>query len=566
MGIMGMSLKFMAKAGKKVSEELEETTKRPGQCQLDTLMQIIRDNQDSEYGKKYAFSQITSIEDFKKRVPISDFDTYAKEIERMAEGEQNILTSEKIIHFNETSGTVGIPKRIPVSQKHISAFSRYMAQYLNYLAVKNFGDDWIKGKGLSLTEGTFVTLPSGITCGCASSIMASRMQFGPFKDLMFGLYTSPLEARSPHPDTTPRYLHARFALMEENVTYANATFSSYLLEIMRYIEMNWEMLLHDIETGEFSDAVTIPDEVKASLKSKCRPMPERARQLRRIFEKGFGEPFVPKVWPKLTYTICVGGACFADYTKRLKERYFGDDIKFLYLGLSSSEGLYSMPTKPDSFDAVFIPDFVFMEFLPLGADINSETLTIEQLEVGGKYELIITNRNGLYRYRLKDAVEITGFYNNTPTMQFLYRVDNMINMFAEKTTEKALSWTANEAAKDTGVGIYDYSVYPDADSYPARYVFLMELDQEYTNLSELQEKMKVNIDRRIKEANPVMKEVMDEGSCTTADVYFLQQETYMLYRDLMIMKGRSATQLKPVHIIRNEVQRKFFFGLREIMN
>ena len=44
----------------------------------------------------------------------------------------------------------------------------------------------------------------------------------------------------------------------------------------------------------------------------------------------------------------------------------------------------------------------------------------------------------------------------------------------------------------------------------------------------------------------------------------LQKETFMLYRDLMAMKGVSVVQLKPPRIIVNEVQRKFFYALREL--
>ena len=66
----------------------------------------------------------------------------------------------------------------------------------------------------------------------------------------------------------------------------------------------------------------------------------------------------------------------------------------------------------------------------------------------------------------------------------------------------------------------------------------------------------------LKKANKAIIRHFDGGHLDL-QLVLLQPETYLLYRDVMIMKGTSASQLKPVHVIRSEFQRRFFFKLRE---
>ena len=115
--------------------------------------------------------------------------------------------------------------------------------------------DFLKGKTMALIEGQYEVLPSGATYGAASAVSAKYTGFGPFKDLTGRVFSSPLEARVPKEGTNTRHLHSRFALMEKDITFAMTTFSSFMLEILRYIENNWEILVHDIETGTIVKAL-----------------------------------------------------------------------------------------------------------------------------------------------------------------------------------------------------------------------------------------------------------------------------------------------------------------------
>ena len=110
--------------------------------------------------------------------------------------------------------------------------------------------------------------------------------------------------------------------------------------------------------------------------AKIKPEPERAKELREIFEQGFDEPFVPKVWPNMCYIMGVGTGGFKTYAEKIRVKYTGDSVRQLRMGLTASEGLFSVPYDLDRDDAVLVPDSVFYEFLPLDAGDDFSQIVI----------------------------------------------------------------------------------------------------------------------------------------------------------------------------------------------
>ena len=102
------------------------------EIQENVLFTILNDNKDTEYGKEYGFADIHTIEDYQKRVPVSPWSHFEPWVERMLQGEQNILTVYPFDHFTTTSGTSGKPKHIRADiQKDIPR-----QRYLNVWAAK----------------------------------------------------------------------------------------------------------------------------------------------------------------------------------------------------------------------------------------------------------------------------------------------------------------------------------------------------------------------------------------------------------------------------------------------
>lgn len=545
--------------GKKYVAKIEEMTKSPMVVQEKLLMKILSDSKDTEFGKKYGFDQIHSIRDYQERVPLTTFDDYAPYIERMTKyGERGLISANDPVYYNKSSGTLGTPKQIPFSEEGRKLFSCSIGLIERAVIGMVLGDSYYGGRTLNL-----------IQCGGSTKKMPDGLKWGPiseerlleYQNRWEAIFTSPREASYADPGTNTRYLHARFALEDPDVNNIVFTYAGFALDMCRYIEKNWEMIVKDIEEGTIDDSVEMPEEVRESLMKKIKPMPERAAFLRSVFEQGFEEPFVPKVWPKLNYVY--GGATggFKEYARKLKERYLGPTIVFYRRGVSASEGAFSQALDVETCDSVLIPNAVFFEFIPEEEENPDlvHLLTLDQLEVGKKYELVITNVSGFYRYKMKDVFLVTGMYNNTPLIEYQYRSDKTVDLMGEKTTEIAVRTAAEETARECGFDLIDCTMYPDNEG--PRYIYLFEAEKIPEGLT--QEEIRDCLEKNLAKANPSMGSKVEQGFCKPTELYFLQPETFLLYRDMVQMQGLSAAQMKPVTVIGNERQRRFFFGLRE---
>lgn len=549
-----MNMKGYAEGGP-VYDSMVEMTKDPMRYNTELLMRMLDDNKDTEYGRKYGFADIKSVAEFQERVPLTTFDDYAGYVYRMTEGgESGLISAYNIAHYAKTSGTMGNPKRIPVSDRAMGVMNRYNMQLRTKVICDAIGFDWANPPYLNLIESQLTTLKNGATYGAISAKVIGQMG-----DYLPMLMTSPLEALVPDPKTNTRYLHARFALMNPEITSMGFSFSSILLELMQYIESEWEMLVDDIEKGTIDESVKMPADVRTSVLGKIQPMPERAAQLREIFSQGFDEPIMPKIWPNLTIFSGVATGGFATYYNKLRQRYAGNGVRLFYVGLNASEGILSVPMDVDCPDSVLIPDSVFYEFIPIDSEDPGDIVTIDGVEVGKTYEIVITNQSGFYRYRIRDAVKVTGMYNNTPMIQFQYRIDQTISVLGEKTTELVLRGVAERVERELGYSMEDFSVFGDVDSVPMRYVMLME-----ATLPEGLDPGAVaaELDKGLCEGNPSYGDKVAKGMLDHLRLLFLQPETYLLYRDVMISKGAASAQLKPPRIL-NEIQRRFFMALLE---
>ena len=367
----------------------------------------------------------------------------------------------------------------------------------------------------------------------------------------------------PGPDIDTKYIHLRFAMMEKNIVGISASLYSLIVIFMTYIYNNYEILIKDIEKGTIDSSIILPDDVRESLLEKIVPMPERAEELREIFKNGPDIPFMPLIWPKLQYTVGIGTGDLSNYDKILKKQFHGGKIHSLFMGIQSSEGLWSVPKGIDDVNSILVPDSSFMEFLDLDyGDDFSKCVTIDQLEEGKIYQLVVTTFSGLYRYRLNDSVKVTGFYNKTPTIEFMFRVNNTINMAAEKTTEIMLKRAVDDTLDELDLTLKDYEIFADFSAVPGQYVVMIETDDEKRFSISREELSKVYLEK-LCNINPEFKWRYEIDYVQAPDVYFEKPGAQMLFKEKMDAQNRGGSQFKPVHIIRTNEQKEFFLNLRE---
>ena len=172
---MGTLLKAVMRIkGGLIKRSFDQATKDPQITQTKLLLDILRNNRETEYGKEHAFSRITTADAFIKRVPLNTFFDLAAYVERIKNGQRNILTAEQPFMFNLTSGTTDTPKYVPVTQRGMTLTARLSTQWL-YRALQDhpsFLDLSFLFMSGAPVEGK---TPSGIPYGSASGMIYKNL-------------------------------------------------------------------------------------------------------------------------------------------------------------------------------------------------------------------------------------------------------------------------------------------------------------------------------------------------------------------------------------------------------
>ena len=553
-------IETMRKRGRNAVSHLDEASRNAVSISEQVILDILRDNASTEYGKKYDFANIHSIEEYKEKVPFSTYDDYQPYIERMImNDEEGLITNYPIMHYALSSGSVGVPKHIPVSQKTLDMYNIYaanmafgvMGEFFRNTTGKTFKDGYTLNTLEAVPMITENGLPKGAISGTILHPHAQHLKY---------FMTSPAELIFPEEQMDMKYLKLRFALENRDVVSMVSAFMTGIVDLMTYLEQNWEMLCDDIEKGIINDDILISDETKALFSLSLKPNKSRADELREEFKKGFDTPIVPRIWKNFQWLAAIGTGVFAPYTLKMRQ-YTGKNIPYTMCNYAASEAMMAVARHAGDESFVLLPDGGFFEFIPMDSDDEETTYTLDQLEAGKDYEIVVTNLSGLYRYKIKDVVRVTGFYHEAPLIQFVYRKNQMLFIAGEKTNEEAIRWSIDKFQEDTGLFIRDFSVFADTSSEPGKYVVLMEPDKD-VDPSKMAEYRDI-IENRISEANPSFETKVRSNILARTKLCMTQQQTYMLYRDMMIMKGVSPNQLKPVRVIDTPVKEKFFFNLLE---
>lgn len=509
------------------------------------LFKILNKSKDCKYGKEYNFKSIKSIEEYKEKVPITNYLSYEKYIDEMLKGEENILVGEEVEYFGHTSGTTGKQKLIPVTKKSREVSSKYMALLLERFAYNNFKDRWCYERGLMIAD----TVTTSCSEGGVPICSATSGGMEAIKNILPKMYTSPYEVMKIKDKNEALYLHLLFGLEDKNLFYISGVFISNVLDLLRVLEEKSDMLVRDIRRGSINRSLNIDEDKRKILSKYLKPNASRADELEKEFAKGF-EGICTRIWPKLTYIASVTGANFSIYDDKVN--YYTGSLPIYSPAYAATEAMIGINPYASKIRYVVIPDTVFYEFIPIEESDknNPKTYCIDELKIGEKYEIIITNYAGFYRYRLGDVIKVVDYYNNSPEIEFLYRKNQVLNMVSEKTTEDHLKSSINKTINNFNLSLIDYTTLEDNTITPGRYVFYFEFNEEVPK-----SKVRVlekNLDLELQKANLAYGRFRKNNRLSCTSVIIVRKNTFDNIKKFLISKGVSKSQLKIPRVITNK--------------
>ena len=543
-------MRIMVRKGNRSLRQLARASQAPMEQNLALLKKILKQNRNTEFGRLHHFGDVRSLSDYQRNVPMSEYEDYVSYIERMKQGETGVLTASKLLGFSRTSGSSGVPKYIPATAASLKAYVKYTwtrALALGAEEIRRQGGKYRPGRGIYLSPATNECLPNGMPCSNIAEIGAREYGFFyPF------ILTVPTRRLFDMHDGDYIYSIYRFALADERATFIFSVFLSINVSQIAYLRKNWRVIVDDIETGAISDSVDLRPEVRQALSAHLRPMPERAAYLRAQFEQGFDETLFSRLWPNMAVICGIGNASFkpsADYVRSMSA---GIPIDYNIYG--ASEGLVAACYRLNDTDMQLLTDSCFYEFIPFGED-GSRTLTLDQLEAGQKYEILITTQAGLYRYHLKDVIEVRGFRGKCPLISFVFRKGQLFNIAGEKFSEEDARNTVEMFEQAHGISVGNWLFYQDDSVMPSRYALVVESDAD------------IRWDECIDELEDYMGRCNKRYSGQRAKSFISrlvvqrqQPGTHEAWAAHCIAQGASAAQVKPVHSLDNAQKREFFLS------
>ncbi len=445
------------------------------------LKEMLAANKDTEFGKAHGFSEIHSVEEYRKKVPLSDWEDYEPFAERMQKGEENVLFPGKPTFFYRTSGTTASYKFIPESQREVlsrKAISRARNTEIFLMASPKAANRifaFFNKPALDKTEG-------GIPCGTASgrsSVLANE-------ELVKRLTYVP-QVVNEFEGEELLYVMLRTSLVYGDVTALLGNNAKMLYNLISYAKDHAKEIIEDIRNG--GCRYDMSDGLKEMLKEQLTANPARADELEKLFNEGH---FTPRYyWPALMAAgFWLGGSVgvFVDEVRPL----LPETTKYIDVGYGASEGKINIPMKPETPAGALSTFTAFFEFLP---EEGGEPLLAHELQDGKNYELILTTNAGLYRYRLKDLVHVEGFTGTTPNIYFLTKLSDVANLGQEKIPGVMLSKAVREILEKEGLGAGMVQIFPDPKEMS--YVVCVEPEKDVADPAALAERLDEGLRERL---------------------------------------------------------------------
>ncbi|XVE66230.1 hypothetical protein DITRI_Ditri08aG0063700 [Diplodiscus trichospermus] len=337
----------------------------------------------------------------------------------------------------------------------------------------------------------------GLIAGTATTHYYASEEFKIKQEKTKSFTCSPEEVISGGDYKQTTYCHLLLGLFFcDQVEFTTSTFAYSIVQAFASFEELWKEICNDIKEGTLSTRITLPRMRKAVL-DIISPKPSLASQIEAICEESqisdwYG--LIPKLWPNAKYVYSIMTGSMQPYLKKL--RHYAGSLPLVSAEYGSTEswiGVNLDPSlPPENVTFAVIPTFSYFEFIPLyrqNQDLNSgtvdfledEPVPLSQVKVGQEYEIVLTTFTGLYRYRLGDVVEVAGFHNGTPKLNFICRRKLILTVNIDKNTEKDLQLVVERGSQLLSkyrAELIDFTSHADVMHHPGHYIIYWEIKGE----------------------------------------------------------------------------------------
>ena len=460
-----------------IASQTKEWSMKPEVYQQKVFESLIQTGRKTLFGKDHGFESIKSYEDFKKQVPIRDYEVLKPYVEKVLHGEQDILWTGKPAYFAKTSGTTSGTKYIPITKdsvpNHINSARNALLSYIHETGNGSFLD----GGLIFLSGSPELEEKAGIKTGRLSGIVNHHV---------------------------PDYLR----------TNQKPTYATNCIE-------DWEEKLDRIIDETINTDMTLISGIPPWVQMYFDRI--QARTGKKIKD----------VFPNFSMFV-YGGVNFEPYRAKLFDT-IGKKIDSVET-YPASEGFIAYQDLPAGRHGtqneegllLLLNSGIFFEFIPAEEYFNENPsrLSIGEIELGKNYAVVINSNAGLWGYSIGDTVK---FVSKNPYRIIVSgRIKHFISAFGEhvigEEVEKAMKLTMQKFPE---VELVEFTVAPNVapkDGMPHHQWLI-----EFANPPQDLDRFSLELDNQLRQLNVYYNDLITGNILRTLRIESLRKNSFIDY-------------------------------------
>ena len=421
---MSIMRKLITEVAKRKAKEIEYILNNPIEMTEKKLLSVLSRHRDTVLGRKYGFDTIRTPEEYSSRVSLCDYNSMEPFLRMTYENPNGrVMTTDPVVWYLQTSGSTGTPKRLPVTADGAKDYSK--GSMLTWLAFMNADPENAKLlDGVLITFGAPAVLDrmNGIPVGYATGALGRRIN--PF----FRRLMKPGEDVFNILDIDEKMKRYARLMATANVTGIQGITTLSLALVRKMQEQYGPWLLETLKGTPHEERI-------------CRLMYDD------------GKLDVQGLWPNLRLFSMMGIDC--DPYREWIHKTFPDTWMWEMYG--ASEGFFGGQLL-EGRGVQLMSNLNYMEFIPENEASSPDPAVIPLSDVkkGQRYEMVLTNNAGWYRYRLGDMMTFTS--TDPYTVVGIGRKGRIVNMSGEKISDRHVAKAMEVASLKTGAQVTDYCV------------------------------------------------------------------------------------------------------------
>lgn len=525
--------------------------KRPRREQQRRLIELLKHNQDTDFGRQHGFKEIKTFEDYRARVPLMSSDDLRGWVRRMQAGERGVLTQDEPVFYGRSTGTSGEPKEIPIHARYQADFQRsvMIAMWFCYWRAPEAFDQkllyFVAPRHIAKT-------PTGVEIGNISGYNFTRMPAQ-----VQELYAWPYELVEVEDLETKQYLALHIAV-SERVSLIAGIFPLGVLMMLRALERYAPELAQHLGDGTYPDWLKLSPAQQARFGRYKRQDAALSARLTRAASAPRDQKCAIAL-PELRAVFCWKASSAGLYIPELQAR-LGPGVKIFDTVFAATEGWCSVPMgEAEDGGPLAITSHVY-EFIEeelvdaAGGDLKDlsalsalPTKLVDELEDGRRYYIILTTSAGLYRYFLGDLIEVCGMWGALPRIKFVRKHGAAYNLVGEKLVEAHVSLAVSQALTTLDLRATWFSMVPVFSQEP-HYELFIELDDD----EQSPERLKALADaahQALFKVSFSWEEFSVNGDLGPLKVHQVRRGAYQAQLEAWQRQGRAIGQLKASHLV-----------------